>query len=268
MGGSRSPAGPGEGNIKVTILGCGTSFGVPRIGGDWGECDPAEPKNRRRRASILVEEEGTRLLVDTSPDLREQLLDAGVGKLDAVIWTHDHADHVHGIDDLRAIFHRRGAPIAGYARRETLAVLRRRFGYVFEGAGGYPPIVEALELADTLAIGPIRVEVVDQPHGDITSAGLRFDANGRSAAYATDCNVLTPQMRALFEGVDLWLVDALRRRPHPTHPHLAMALEWIRAVRPRRAILTHMDNSMDYAALLAQLPEGVAPGFDGLEIAL
>ena len=254
--------------MKVRILGCGTSFGVPRIGGDWGECDPAEPRNRRRRASILVEHDGTRILVDTSPDLRDQLLDAGVADLDAVIWTHDHADHVHGLDDLRAVFHRRGAAVPGFARPPTLAVLRRRFGYVFEGAGGYPPTVQARELPDVLEIGPVRVQVVDQPHGDITSAGLRFEAGGSSAAYSTDCNVLTPEMADRFEGVDLWVVDALRRRPHPTHPHLDQALEWIGAVGPGRAILTHMDHSMDYRSLVEELPKGVEPGFDGMEIDL
>ena len=254
--------------MKLTILGCGTSSGVPRSGGDWGDCDPTDPRNRRRRASILVENEGSRILIDTSPDLREQLLDAGVADIDAVIWTHDHADHVHGIDDLRGLFHRRGSAIPVYARPATVAVLRRRFDYVFDGAGGYPPIVEPRKLRDALEIGPITVRVVDQPHGAITSAGLRFDAGGRSCAYSTDCNVLTPAMADLFQGVDLWVVDALRRRPHPTHPHLAMALEWIGAVRPGRAILTHMDNSMDYRALLAELPDGVEPGFDGMEIAL
>lgn len=254
--------------MKVTILGCGTSFGVPRIGHDWGECDPAEPRNRRRRVSILVEHDGTRILVDTSPDLREQLLDAGVSGLDAVIWTHDHADHVHGLDDLRAVRHRRAAPIPAYARPETLAVLRRRFGYVFDGAGGYPPILEARDLPDALDVGPIAVRAVDQPHGDVTSAGLRFDAGGRSAAYSTDCNALTADMADLFKKSNLWVVDALRRRPHPTHPHLALTLEWIGALRPGRAILTHMDNSMDYRSLLAELPAGVEPGFDGMEIVL
>lgn len=254
--------------MKVTILGCGTSFGVPRIGGDWGECDPAEPRNRRRRVSILVEHEGTRILVDTSPDLREQLLDAGVGDLDAVIWTHDHADHVHGIDDLRAVVHRRGSAIPGHARPATLTVLQRRFDYAFAGAGGYPAIVEPRALADDFAVGPVRVRAVDQPHGNVTSAGLRFDAGGRSAAYATDFNALTPEMAALYEGVDLWVVDALRRRPHPTHPHLEQTLEWIGALRPGRAILTHMDNSLDYATLLGELPPGIEPGHDGLEIAL
>jgi phosphoribosyl 1,2-cyclic phosphate phosphodiesterase len=254
--------------MKLTILGCGTSFGVPRVGNDWGACDPAEPRNRRRRVSILVEHDGTRILVDTSPDLREQLLGAGIGDLDAVIWTHDHADHCHGIDDLRAVFHRRGAPVPGLARPETLVPMRARFAYAFEGKGGYPAMIEGRPLPDSLVIGPIEVAVVDQPHGAITSAGLRFEAGGRSIGYSTDCNDLTEDMKHLFEGVDVWVVDALRRQPHPTHPHLARALEWIGIVRPGLAILTHMDHSLDYRTLLDELPVGVEPGFDGLEIAL
>ena len=254
--------------MKVRILGCGTSFGVPRIGNDWGECDPSEPRNRRRRVSILVEHKGTRILVDTSPDLREQLLDAGIADLDAVIWTHDHADHCHGIDDLRALLHRRGAPVPAFARRDTLETLRGRFAYAFEGKGGYPAVVDGLLLRDSFNVGPISVTVVDQPHGDITSAGLRFEADGNSVGYSTDCNHLTDEMATLFEDVDIWVVDALRRRPHPTHPHLAMTLEWVDALRPGRAILTHMDNSMDYRALLAELPPGVEPGYDGMEVSL
>ncbi len=252
--------------MKLRILGCGTSFGVPRIGGDWGNCDPSEPRNRRRRASILIEHDGTNILVDTSPDLREQLIDAGVDRIDAVIWTHDHADHCHGIDDLRQVYHLRGAPIPGFARQFTLDALRKRFGYVLEGKGGYPAIVSAALLPDELEIGEIRVRVVDQPHGSISSAGLRFEAEAKSIAYSTDFNLLTEQMKAIFLGSDIWVVDSLRRRPHPTHPHLALALEWIRVIRPGRAILTHMDNSMDYRDLLAELPAGVEPGFDGLEI--
>ena len=241
---------------------------MPRIGNDWGDCDPEEPRNRRRRVSILVEHEGTRVLVDTSPDLREQLLDARVADLDAVIWTHDHADHCHGLDDLRALLHLRGAPVAGFARPDTLGVLQARFAYAFEGKGGYPAVVDGRPLPDRLTIGAIEVRTVDQPHGRITSAGLRFDAGGSSIGYSTDCNELTDDMKALFEGVDIWVVDALRRRPHPTHPHLALALQWVDAVRPGRAILTHMDNSMDYRTLLAELPDRVEPGYDGLEVAL
>ncbi|PWG01225.1 MBL fold metallo-hydrolase [Sphingosinicella humi] len=254
--------------MKLRILGCGTSSGVPRIGNDWGRCDPREPKNRRRRVSILIERAETRILVDTSPDLREQLLDADVADLDAVIWTHDHADHCHGIDDLRQVFHARGAPIPGYARADTLATLENRFGYALEGNDGYPSVVDAALLPDALAIGAIQVRVVDQPHGSISSAGLRFDAGGRSIGYSTDFNVLTGDMATLFKGVDVWIVDALRRHPHPTHPHLQQALDWIDAVQPGRAILTHMDNSMDYAELMAELPQGVEPGYDGLEAEL
>jgi phosphoribosyl 1,2-cyclic phosphate phosphodiesterase len=254
--------------VKVRILGCGTSSGVPRVGNDWGDCDPSNSRNRRRRASILVEHRDARILVDTGPDLREQLLDAEVRDVDAVIWTHDHADHCHGIDDLRQLYHARGAPVAGYARRDTLDTLRLRFAYAFEGKGGYPPVVEANLLPDRLDVRGIAVRVVDQPHGRISSAGLRFDAAGVSIGYATDFNVLTDDMIGLFEGVDLWIVDALRHRPHPTHPHLAQALQWIARIAPRRAVLTHMDQSMDYAALVATLPDGVEPGYDGLEVAL
>jgi phosphoribosyl 1,2-cyclic phosphate phosphodiesterase len=254
--------------VKVRILGCGTSSGVPRIGNDWGACDPNEPRNRRRRVSILVEHEGARILVDTGPDLREQLLDARVRDVDAVIWTHDHADHCHGIDDLRQVYHARGVPVAGYARRETLANLRARFGYIFEGNGGYPPVADARLLPDSLRIGAIDLRVVDQPHGDITSAGIRFDAAGKSLVYSTDINALTDEMTILFQGTDVWIVDALRRRPHPSHPHLSQALGWIEVVAPKRAVLTHMDQSMDYEGLLAELPHKVEPGYDGMEIEL
>lgn len=249
--------------MKLTILGCGTSSGVPRIGPDWGDCDPEEPRNRRRRASILVESATTRILVDTSPDLREQLLDARVSDVDAVIWTHDHADHCHGIDDLRQLFHARGRPVIGYARADTLALLRARFAYAFDGRDGYPPTVEGRILPDRLAIGDIDVSVVDQPHGSITSAGLRFDAGG-SIGYSTDFNSMTTDMKNMFKGVDLWAVDALRHRPHPTHPHLAATLDWIAELQPRRAILMHMDQSMDYRTLASVLPAGVEPGYDGM----
>jgi phosphoribosyl 1,2-cyclic phosphate phosphodiesterase len=254
--------------VKLRLLGCGTSFGVPRIGNDWGDCDPGEPRNRRRRASILVSHAGTNLLVDTSPDLREQLLDAGADRLDAVIWTHDHADHCHGIDDLRPLFNAAGAPVPGYARPGTLASLQARFAYVFEGKNGYPPIVSARALADRMKISGLTVRSVDQPHGAITSAGLRFETHGKVIAYSTDCNELTKEMKELFKHADIWVVDALRRAPHPTHAHLDLALEWIDAVRPARAILTHMDNSMDYRTLRAALPAGIEPGYDGLEIEL
>jgi phosphoribosyl 1,2-cyclic phosphate phosphodiesterase len=254
--------------LKVTILGCGTSSGVPRIGGDWGECDPANPRNARTRVSILVESATTRLLVDTSPDLRAQLLAAGVVHLDAVLWTHDHADHAHGIDDLRQVMHHRRSPVPGYAHPATLRRLHERFGYVFEGREGYRPNVHPYALSQGEQIGDIVVHWVTQPHGAIWSTGFRFEHGGASAAYATDFHEITADMVALYAGVDLLVIDALRERPHPTHPHLAMALDGIARIRPTRAILTHMDQSLDYATLAARLPQGVEPGYDGLEVML
>lgn len=252
--------------MKIRILGSGTSSGVPRIGPDWGDCDPAEPRNRRTRASALVETKTTRILIDTSPDMREQLLAAGVSDVDAVIWTHDHADHCHGLDDLRQLYHARGHPVIGYARPTTLELLNSRFAYAFSGRDGYPPTVEGRVLPDRTMIGDIMVQVADQPHGMITSAGLRFESGGSAIGYATDFNMVTGEMQRLYEGLDVWVVDALRRRPHPTHPDLAMTLGWIEQLRPRRAALIHMDQSMDYAPLAASLPDGVEPGYDGLEL--
>jgi len=254
--------------VRLRILGCGTSSGVPRIGNDWGDCDPADPRNRRTRASIIVESEITRILVDTGPDLREQLLAADIADVDAVIWTHDHADHCHGIDDLRQLYHARGAPVAAYARPATLASLGIRFGYAFEGKDGYPPTVSGRALGDRETIGDISISVVDQPHGSITSAGLRLECGGKAMVYSTDFNEMTEDMRVLYRQADLWVVDALRRRPHPTHPHLAMTLGWIAELAPGRAVLTHMDQSMDYTALSAELPAGVTPGHDGLVVEL
>lgn len=254
--------------MKVRILGSGTSSGVPRIGNDWGACDPAEPRNPRSRASLLVEHEGVRILVDTGPDMREQLLAADVAAVDAIIWTHDHADHCHGIDDVRQIFHALGRPVSGYARPRTLAALRERFTYVFAGRQGYPPTVEAAELPDRLVVGGITVDIVDQPHGRITSAGLRFSAGDAVVGYATDFHELTPAMRTLYTGLDVWIVDALRYAPHPTHPDVPTVLGWIDELRPRRSAFIHMDHSMDYATLTAALPPGVEPGYDGLEFSL
>ncbi|OQW77016.1 MAG: MBL fold metallo-hydrolase [Proteobacteria bacterium ST_bin14] len=254
--------------MKLRILGSGTSSGVPRIGNDWGECDPTNPRNRRMRASVLVETATTRILVDTSPDMREQLLSAGVSHIDAVIWTHDHADHCHGIDDLRQVYHARGEPARGLARAETLRQLSGRFSYAFSGRPGYPPTIAGEELPDTMMIGDITVTVADQPHGGITSAGLRFTAGGIAIGYATDFHTVTPGMAALYTGLDLWVVDALRRAPHPSHAHLAYTLEQIALLRPARSVLIHMDQTMDYDSLVAGLPPGVEPGFDGMELTL
>jgi phosphoribosyl 1,2-cyclic phosphate phosphodiesterase len=254
--------------VKLRILGSGTSSGVPRLGPDWGACDPDEPRNRRTRASLLVEHGDTRILIDTSPDMREQLLAAGVDRLDAVIWTHDHADHCHGIDDLRQVFHALGRPVTAYARPAVLDVLRGRFGYVFTGKTGYPAVVEAAELGATLTIGDVRITTVDQPHGRVSSVGLRFEADGKGAGYATDFHELTPEMRALYAGLDVWVLDALRHAPHPSHPTVDDALRWIAELGPGRAALIHMDHSLDYRALAAALPPGVEPGYDGLEFTL
>lgn len=253
--------------LRVRILGSGTSSGVPRIGNDWGDCDPANPRNRRTRASVLVSTDTTRILIDTSPDMREQLLAAEVSALDAVIWTHDHADHCHGIDDLRQLMHLKGAPLRGLARPFALEQLQLRFAYAFFGRAGYRPTVSGELLPDALTIGDIAIRVADQPHGGITSAGLRFEHNGKSIGYATDFHEMTNETRALFAGVDLWVVDALRYAPHPTHPHLEATLGWIAELRPKRAVLVHMDQSMDYASLAASLPEGVEPGYDDMEAA-
>ena len=251
--------------LSLVMLGSGTSSGVPRIGNDWGACDPAEPRNRRTRVSILVESATTRILVDTSPDLRAQLLAVDAVKIDAVLWTHDHADHTHGVDDLRQVMHYRGAPVPGYAHSATMAKLRARFDYVFEGGEGYRPTVEERELpTEGVTIGDISVRHVNQPHGPIWSSGFRFDLGGKSIAYATDFSSLTAEMVALYAGVDCLVIDALRERPHPTHPHLGMALDAVAAIQPGRAILTHMDQSMDYATLASTLPPGVEPGYDGL----
>ncbi len=254
--------------MKVTVLGSGTSSGVPRVDGNWGTCDPAEPRNRRRRVSILVEHDGTRILVDTSPDLREQLIAEGGGRPSAVIWTHEHADHCHGIDDLRPFYFYGKEPITGFARPRAKAELTMRFAFAFAGHQAYPPYITCGDLPDESDIGGIRVRAVDLPHGEITSAGLRFDAGGKSLAYFTDFNVLPEEAAALVQDIDLWIVDACRHTPHPTHPHLARTLEWIAALQPQRAVLTHMDQTMDYRSLCGTLPEGVEPGYDGMEIVL
>jgi phosphoribosyl 1,2-cyclic phosphate phosphodiesterase len=250
------------------MLGSGTSSGVPRIGNDWGACDPSEPRNRRRRVSVLVEHDGAAILVDTSPDFREQMLSAGVDRLDAVLFTHDHADHTHGIDDLRQIFHAMRRPVDCYAHPATWGRLRARFDYVFEGRDGYPPTCRAHDMPDRLVVGGVEISWFPQIHGDIKSSGYRFDAGGASLAYSTDVNDLPEEAERALQGLDLWIVDALRRTPHPTHTHLDRTLGWIERHRPKRAVLTHMDQSMDYATLRAELPAGVEPGHDMLRMEL
>lgn len=254
--------------MKVRILGCGTSSGVPRIGNDWGSCDPHEPRNRRTRSSILVESGGQRLLVDCGPDMREQLLAAAVSHVDLVIITHDHADHCHGIDDLRQVSHFIGRPVPLHARADTIRRLGRRFSYIFEGSPLYPAVVEANCIEAGMQVGRAMLRFTDQPHGGITSLGIRIDEDRRSFAYAIDFHEFTTEMAALYDGVDVWICDCLRETPHPTHAHLDAVLGWARNMNVGQLLLTHLDKSMDYATLVGKLPDWAAPAFDGQELIL
>jgi phosphoribosyl 1,2-cyclic phosphate phosphodiesterase len=254
--------------VKVRILGCGTSTGVPKIGNEWGRCDPAEPRNRRLRSSILVESGGSTLLVDCGPDLRQQLLDADPATLDAVIVTHAHGDHCHGIDELRPVAAARGGPVPLYARAQVLAELRQRFSYAFAQSDFYRPIVEGKTAGANARFGGANARFVDQPHGGPTTLGMRFDEHVKSFAYAIDFSDLTDDMAKLYEGVDVWIADCLTRTPHPTHAHLDAVLGWARDLRVGSLYLTHMGNGLDYRTLAAELPDWAAPAHDGLQIAL
>jgi phosphoribosyl 1,2-cyclic phosphate phosphodiesterase len=253
--------------VKVRILGCGTSTGVPKIGNDWGQCDPSEPRNYRLRTSILVESGGERLLVDCGPDLRQQLLAADVSRLDSVIVTHAHGDHCHGIDELRPVSNAMGGPVPLHARPAVLEELKSRFNYACARSDFYRPIVEASELGEELHFGEATARFVDQPHGDPTSLGLRFDEGDRSVSYAVDFSDLSDDMAALYERADIWIADCLTRRPHPTHAHLDAVLGWARDLNIGQLYLVHMGNSLDYRSLIAELPDWAAPAYDGLEIA-
>lgn len=249
--------------MRAIILGCGTSAGVPRIDGEWGACDPSEPKNRRSRCSILLEQADTRLLVDTSPDLRSQFLANGLTWVSAVAWTHDHADQTHGLDDLRILAYVAGRKVDGFGDQETLQRLRRKFGYCFETAGdGYPPIIEPRQIDGPFRVGEIDVVPFRQDHGKIHSLGFRFG----EIAYSNDVVGLDDTAFAILTGVRIWIVDAMRYTPHPTHSHLAQTLDWIARVRPERAILTNMHIDLDYNKLRTELPAGVEPAFDGMVV--
>lgn len=252
--------------MKVRILGCGTSTGVPKIGNDWGLCDPQEPRNYRLRTSILVMSGEERMLVDCGPDLRQQLLAAEVNHLHGVIVTHAHGDHCHGIDELRPVAQALDRPVPLHARADVLRDLEERFGYAFAQSDFYRPIVEARAIGENLCFGGTRVRFVDQPHGGPTSLGLRFQEGGYSFAYAIDFNGLTDEMIALYQGVDVWIADCLTRRPHPTHAHLDGVLGWARDLRVGQLYLVHMGNGLDYRTLVAELPDWAAPAYDGLEI--
>ena len=253
--------------MNVRILGCGTSTGVPKIGNEWGECDPEEPRNRRLRSSILVESAGEVMLVDCGPDLRQQLLSAQVARLAGVVVTHAHGDHCHGIDELRPVAQALGGPVPIHARGEVLNELKLRFAYAFEQSDLYRPIAEARELADELRFGNATIRFADQPHGGPTSLGLRFDEDGYSIGYAIDFSELSDDMAALYEGVDVWIADCLTRKPHPTHMHLAGLLNAARDLKVGQLYLVHMGNGLDYRTLIAELPDWAAPAYDGLEFA-
>jgi phosphoribosyl 1,2-cyclic phosphate phosphodiesterase len=255
--------------MRVTCLGSGSSGGVPLINGEWGACDPSNPKNRRRRASVLVEEEGRRLLIDTSPDLRNQMLDAGVERLDAVLITHDHADHTHGLDDLRAFAFRQG-PIPSYMDAKTAESLRSRFGYAFASKNGDQGLYRAMIDDREITLEPfeaagftVRPFLQDHGYGQ-TTLGFRIG----DFAYSTDVVALDEAAFSLLEGTRVWFVDCLQEKPHPTHSHREQTFEWIERVKPEQAVLMHMNHSMDYDALNARCPDGVEPGYDGLSIAL
>jgi phosphoribosyl 1,2-cyclic phosphate phosphodiesterase len=254
--------------MKVTMLGCGPSMGVPAVGNDWGDCDPHDPRNRRRRASVLIECRGKVVLIDASPDLRQQLLDAQVTRIDALIMTHAHADHLHGIDDLRGVNRLMKEPIEIYADAKTLAEIEQRFGYVFDAppADGYfyKPVLTPHPIAGPFVAAGLPVAPFAQDHGYSTTLGFRIGAFG----YSTDVTELDDAAFAVLAGVEFWIVDCLRYEPHTTHSHLAKTLSWIDRIKPRRAALTHMDRQLDYAALAAQLPPGVEPGRDGLVVEL
>jgi phosphoribosyl 1,2-cyclic phosphate phosphodiesterase len=262
--------------FAVTILGCGFSGGVPRPGSGWGNCDPANPKNRRRRCSILVDRTApdgrqTRVLVDTGPDLREQLLSADVTHVDAVLYTHEHADHIHGIDDLRALFLANRKRVDVYADEATWRTLSLRFAYCFVTPPGssYPAVLNRHPLTDlvpvtiTAAGGDITVLPFMQDHGDISALGFRFGG----MAYSPDVVDIPEASIAALTGIELWIVDALWYRPHPSHFHLDLTLQWIDRIKPKRAILTNMHSDLDYEKLRATLPPNIVPAYDGLRVA-
>jgi phosphoribosyl 1,2-cyclic phosphate phosphodiesterase len=259
---------------KLTILGCGSSGGVPRIGPSWGKCDPTNPRNRRRRSSVLIErfsERGrTTALIDTSPDMREQLIDAGVSWLDGVVFTHDHADHTHGIDDLRMVSFAAKRRVDVYFDAVTREGLEQRFSYCFRAKPGssYPPILQSHDLVayETLAIdgkgGALPLLPLDQEHADMRSLGIRVG----DVAYCSDVSAFPPRTLHHLQGLETLIIGALRHEPHPAHMTVRQALQWIERLRPRRAVLTHLHIDLDYETLRRELPDDVEPAYDGMEI--
>ncbi|GGG63919.1 phosphoribosyl 1,2-cyclic phosphodiesterase [Salipiger pallidus] len=261
--------------LRFTILGCGSSGGVPRLGGKWGDCDPANPRNIRRRCSMLVERIGeagtTTVLIDTTPDMRQQLLDADVATLDAAVWTHSHADHTHGLDDLRQVVFNRGGRLPVWADGDTQNSLLSRFAYAFVQPEGspYPPILDMHTIGrDAFTIdgagGSITLQPFEVNHGSIDALGFRIGG----LAYLPDVLEIPEAAWAHLHDLDIWIVDALRRTPHPSHAHLALALEWIERAAPKQAVLTNMHIDLDHDAVAAETPEHVRPAFDGMVLSL
>ena len=258
--------------LSFCILGCGSSGGVPRLGGHWGACDPTNPRNVRKRCSLLITrtvgDKTTRVLIDTSPDMRQQLLDADVGHLDAVVYTHSHADHVHGLDDLRMIVFNTRQKLQVWADGPTGNALLDRFGYAFVQPKGspYPPILELNTIDGDFTIegdaGPITLTPFEVEHGSINALGFRV----ANVAYLPDVSDIPEASWAALEGLEAWIVDALRRDPHPSHSHLANTLEWIAKAQPNSAVLTNLHNDLDYQTLLDETPEHIQPAYDGLTL--
>ncbi|MDP1974785.1 MAG: MBL fold metallo-hydrolase [Alphaproteobacteria bacterium] len=253
--------------LKVTILGCGGSMGVPIIGNYWGQCDPLNPKNYRTRASIIVEKEGQRLLIDSSPDLRTQLLRENIDIVDAVLYTHAHADHIHGLNDLRAICRNRSKPLDIYADPKALKEIMESFAYAFtpnfiEGMF-FKPVLIPHEIIGKFSHGIFDIMPIDQDHGYTSSLGFRID----DFAYSTDVMRLDETAFQQLEGIKIWVVDCIRMSEHPTHASLDTTLSWIERIKPEQAYLTHMSEELDYNALLKILPKNVVPCYDGLILA-
>ena len=260
--------------LKITLLGCGSSGGVPRLGEKWGACDPLNPKNRRQRCSALIEKKNTkgttRVLIDTSPDMRDQLLKAGIGELDAVLYTHAHADHVHGLDDLRMIVINMRKRLPVWADAATKADLISRFGYAFETPKGsnYPPILEINDIDGPFKIegagGPLSFIPLEVNHGNIDALGFRV----ADIAYLPDVFEIPEYTWEKLMNLKLWVVDALRYEPHPSHSHLERTLKWIERAKPERSIITNMHVDLDFETLYHELPINVEPAFDMLSITL
>ena len=258
--------------LRFTILGCGSSGGVPRLGGHWGDCDPNNPKNLRTRCSMLIEriaDQGvTRVLIDTSPDMRQQLLNAGVGELDGVVYTHAHADHVHGIDDLRMIVFNMRERLQVYADQDTCNALMDRFGYAFVQPAGssYPPILDLNLIKGSFSIdgagGKIDLHPFRVAHGNIDALGFRC----ADLVYLPDVSAMSDDAWIAVQGAKCWIVDALRRTPHPTHSHLDQTLEWINRAGVERGVLTNMHIDLDYATVQAETAAHIDPAFDGMTL--